>query len=107
MLHLKRLAKRRRQDSQTFGGLRPALRARLPARGLPPHPVFAGAVGICAPGTPTETPRPIGTRRQARNPNAGAIGELLSEGDVSRASPQAACLSGAKDRARTGAEPNP
>ena len=30
-------------DSQTFGGIRPALRARLPARGLPPHPF--GALG--------------------------------------------------------------
>jgi len=36
-----------RSDSQTFGGIRPALRARLPARGLPPHPF--GASGTCAP----------------------------------------------------------
>jgi len=50
-------------DSQTFGGIRPALRARLPARGLPPHPF--GASGTCSPWTPAETPRPLGTRRLA------------------------------------------
>jgi hypothetical protein len=52
-------------QSQTFGGIRPALRARLPARGLPPHPGVAGASGTCSWNTPAETPRPLGTRRLA------------------------------------------
>jgi len=50
-------------DSQTFGGIRPALCARLPARGLPPHPY--GASGTCSPWAPAEIPCPLGTRRQA------------------------------------------
>jgi hypothetical protein len=52
-------------QSQTFGGIRPALRARLPARGLPPHPGHAGASGTCSWNTPAETPRPHGTRQLA------------------------------------------
>ena len=45
-------------------GLRPSAE-RLPARVLPPHP---GEPGLRAPGrraSPAETPRPLGTRRQA------------------------------------------
>lgn len=47
-------------QSQTFGGIRPALRARLP-----PHPGVAGASGTCSWKAHAETPRPLGTRRHA------------------------------------------
>jgi len=42
-------------DSQTFGGIRPALWALLPERGLPPHP---GKPGLRAPAHRDRQPKP-------------------------------------------------
>ncbi len=93
-------------DSQTFGGIRPALRARLPARGLPPHPGFSRGFGHLLTVIASRNPAPSRDAAAGSLPGFKDCKTRLAGWGCSRVKGQPAGRSPTvgRDRARTGGE---